>query len=104
MSHALISYPTNYPSDCSDDQWEFCAPYLCLMTEAAPQRRHCLRGVFNALRYLVKTGCPWRYLPSDFPPYSVVYQQTERWVRSGVFEAMADDLRRLIRVLDQRHH
>jgi transposase len=102
MSRNLITYPTNYPSDCTNDQWEFCAPYLCLMTEDAPQRRHCLRGVFNALRYLVKTGCPWRYLPSDFPPFTIVYQQAERWVQSGAFEAMAEDLRKLIRALNQR--
>lgn len=102
MSGNLITYPTNYPSDVTDDQWEFCAPYLTLMTDEAPQRKHCLRGVFNALRYLVKTGCPWRYLPSDFPPYSAVYQQTERWVRAEVFETMADDIRKLLRVISQR--
>jgi len=66
--------PTNYPSDVSDQEWEFCAPYLTLIEAEAPQREHCLRGVFNALRYLVKTGCQWRYLPSDFPPYYTVYR------------------------------
>lgn len=45
-----------YPSDVSDEQWEFVAPYLCLMKENAPQRQYSLREVFNALRYLVRSG------------------------------------------------
>jgi hypothetical protein len=56
-----------YPSDVTDGEWEFLAPYLTLMTEDAPQRVYDLREVFNALRYVMRTGCPWRYLPNDFP-------------------------------------
>lgn len=102
MAQKIKTYPTNYPSDVSDQEWEFIAPYLTLMTEEAPQRRHCLRAIFNALRYLVKTGCQWRYLPSDFPPYYTVYQQTARWVKAGVFETMAHDLRKLLRLFEGR--
>ena len=98
----IKTYPTNYPSDVNDQEWEFCAPSLVLMELDAPQREHCLRGVFNALRYLVKTGCQWRYLPSDFPPYHTVYQQTARWVKAGVFEALAHDLRKLLRLCSGR--
>lgn len=61
----------SYPSDVKDDEWEFLVSYLTLMTEDAPQREYPLRAVFNALRYVVKTGCPWRYLPNDFPPWTV---------------------------------
>ena len=50
---------TTYPSDVTDEEWAFCAPYLTLMKEDAPQREHSLRVVFNALRYLVRVGCPW---------------------------------------------
>ena len=57
-----------YPTDVSDEEWAFVAPYLTLMTEDAPQRRHALREVFNALRWIVHTGAPWCYLPGDFPP------------------------------------
>lgn len=86
-----------YPTDVSDDEWAFAAPYLTLMTEAAPQRRHDLREVFNALRWVVKTGAPWRYLPGDLPPWQAVYQQARRWLDAGCFEAMAHDLRVLLR-------
>jgi len=87
-----------YPSDVEDDEWRFVAPYLTMMTLDAIQRKYDLREVFNALRYLVKTGAPWRYLPNNFPPWWVVYQQTQRWLKAGCFEDMVDDLRELLRV------
>lgn len=87
-----------YPSDVSDEEWAFVAPYLTLMTEDAPQRDHDLREVFNGLRWIVRTGSPWRYLPNDLPPHYTVYQQTQRWIRAGVFEAIVADLRALIRL------
>jgi transposase len=70
---------STYPSDITDEEWHFIAPYLTLMTEDAPQRDHDLREVFNGLRWIVRTGSPWRYLPHDLPPWHTVYQQTQRW-------------------------
>lgn len=87
-----------YPSDVSDDEWAFAAPYLTLVREDAGQRRHDLRAVFDAVRWLVRTGAHWRYLPNDFPPWPAVYQQARRWPAAGCFEAMAHDLRAVIRV------
>jgi transposase len=86
-----------YPTDVSDEEWQFVATYLALVRADAPQRRHDLREVFNALRYLVHTGVPWRYLPGDFPPWEAVYQQTRRWLEAGVFAAMVHDLRAMLR-------
>lgn len=91
-----------YPSDVSDDEWAFVAPYLTLMVEDAPQRQHSLREVFNALRYLVRTGAQWRYLPNDLPPWYTVYQQTQRWLKARVFEQMVHDLRMLLREIADR--
>jgi transposase len=88
----------SYPSDVRDDEWAFVAPYLTLMTEDAPQREHPLREVFNGLRWIVRAGAPWRMLPNDLPPWEAVYQQTQRWLKAGVFEAMVNDLRALLRV------
>jgi transposase len=93
---------TPYPSDVSDEEWDFVAPYLTLMTEDAPQRQHDLREVFNAMRWVVRTGSPWRYMPNDLPPWEAVYQQSQRWLASGVFEAMTQDLRRILRLLEGR--
>ena len=91
-----------YPSDVNDEEWAFVAPYLTLMTEAAPQREHALREVFNGLRWLVRTGAQWRMLPHDLPPWYTVYQQTQRWLQAGVFEAIVQDLRRLLREAEGR--
>jgi transposase len=102
MAEASKDDSTHYPSDVSDEEWEFCAPYLTLMDPEAPQRRHSLRALFNALRYIAKTGVQWRYLPENFPPYAAVYQQAQRWIRAGVLESMAGDLRKLLRMLQGR--
>lgn len=91
-----------YPSDVSNEEWAFVAPYLTLMKEDAPQREHNLREVFNALRWMVRSGSPWRYLPHDFPRWEVVYQQTQRWLKAGCFAAMVHDLRLALRVLQER--
>ena len=91
-----------YPTDVSDEEWEFVAPYLTLLKEDAKQRVHTLRDVFDAVRWMVKAGCAWRLLPGDFPPWQAVQQQGERWVRAGCFEAMTHDLRELLRVLAGR--
>jgi transposase len=91
-----------YPSDVKDDEWAFAAPYLTLMTEDAPQRDYPLREVFNGLRWILRAGAPWRMMPNDLPPWHVVYDQTQRWLRAGVFEAMVHDLRMLLRLAEGR--
>jgi transposase len=92
-----------YPSDVSDDEWAFVAPYLTLMREDAPQRDHPLREVFNGLRYIVHAGMQWRMMPNDLPPWYTVYQQTQRWVKAGVFEELVHDLRMLLREIAGRN-
>jgi transposase len=91
-----------YPSDVSDAEWEFLTPYLTLMRPDAPQREYALRAVFDALRYVVKTGCQWDFLPHDFPPWTAVYQQARRWIAAGVFEEITHDLRMILRLVDGR--
>ena len=93
---------TSYPSDVSDEEWEFCAPYLTLMKEDAAQREYPTRGLFNAVRYMVRAGCPWRMIPHDLPPWYTVHQQAQRWIRAGCFEAMAHDLRQVLRMLAEK--
>lgn len=92
-----------YPSDVSDDEWAFAAPYLTLMTEDAPQREYELREVFNGLRWLIRTGASWRMMPHDLPPWHAIYDQTQRWMKAGVFETMVHDLRELLRLSQGRN-
>jgi len=91
-----------YPSDVSDEEWAFVAPYLILMSEAAPQREHDLREVFNGLRWILRAGAPWRLMPNDLPPWAAVYQQSQRWLRAGVFAAIVSDLRAILRLAEGR--
>ena len=91
-----------YPTDVSDEEWAFVAPYLTLLREDAPQRVHDLREVFDALRWIVRAGASWRMMPNDFPPWEAVYQQTQRWIDAGVFEAMVHDLRAVLRLSSGR--
>jgi len=82
----------------SDEEWAFVAPYLTLLPLDANQRQYDLREVFNALRYLVRGGIPWRMMPNDLPPWYTVYQQTQRWLAAGSFEAIVHDLRVMLRL------
>ena len=91
-----------YPTDVSDDEWALVAPYLTLLPEDALQRRYPLREAFNAARWIVRAGAPWRLLPTNFPPWPIVYQQTRRWMEAGCFEALVHDLRLLVRLLAGR--
>lgn len=91
-----------YPSDVSDEEWALVAPYLTLMTEDAPQREYPLREVFNGLRWIVRTGAQWRWMPHDLPPWYVVYQQSRRWTKAGVFESLVHDLRAVLRIAEGR--
>src|SRR5262245_17746741 len=92
----------SYPSDVSDADWAFLAPYLTLMREDAPQRDHPIRELYNGLCYVVKTGCQWRFVPHDLPPWTAVYQQARRWNDAGVFEAASHDLRVILRLVLER--
>jgi transposase len=94
---------SGYQSDVNDAEWAFCCPYLVLMDLEAPQRTYDLRAIFNALRYVVRTGCAWRDLPNDLPPWEAAYQQGQRWMKAGCFEAMAHDLRQLVRLALDRN-
>jgi transposase len=91
-----------HPSDVSDDEGPFVAACLTLMREDAPQRAHRLREVFNGVRWIIRRGSPWP-LPHDLPPWEAVYQQAQRWLKAGVFEALVHDLRALLRLGSGRH-
>jgi transposase len=72
------------------------------LSERAGQREHALREVFNGLRYVVRYGVAWRAMPHDLPPWHAVYDQAQRWLRAGCFEALAHDLRAVLRLASGR--
>ena len=87
----------SYPSDVSDEEWAFIEPFLTLIHADSPQREYDLRDVYNGVRYVLRTGCPWRYLPHDLPPWWAVYQQYRRWLEAGCFEDLLETVRKLER-------
>src|SRR3978361_1545724 len=87
-----------YPSDVSDDEWALVAPYLTLLREDAGARERAWREAFNGVRYGVRSGCPWRLMPHDLPPWFAVYQQAQRWLAAVCFETLAHDLRAVLRM------
>jgi transposase len=86
-----------YPTDVSDEEWALISSYLELLPEAWCQRRYASRDVFNALRYVVRSGIQWHMLPHDFAPWEMVYQQSRRWLAAGVFDSLMSDIRKLLR-------
>jgi len=96
-------YRKSYPSDVSDDEGAFVAPYLTAMTEDAPHREHSMREVFNGLLWIVRTGAPWRMIPNDLLPWHTIYQQSVRWIKVECFIVLVHDLRQMLRLAEGRN-
>ena len=92
----------SYPQDVTDEEWAFVLPYLLLSREDSRSRKHSLRELFNGVRYIVRTGNQWRFMPNDLPPWPAVYQQMRRWMDAGVFEVLVTDVQELLRYFGGR--
>ena len=86
-----------YESDVTDQEWALIEPMLPKQGRTGRPRQRDLREVFNAIQYVLATGCQWRALPRDFPPYSTVVNYFYGWQASGLFDRMMDALRELAR-------
>ena len=82
-----------YPSNLSDAEWEGLQHFLPARTPRGRLRRHCLRSIFDALFYVLRSGCPWRYLPSNFPPWQTVYYHFKQFCRIGLWTCLYRALR-----------
>jgi len=83
----------SYPSDLTDAQWALIEPHLPVYPGGRPRKTD-LRQVINAILYVLRTGCQWRFLPKDFPPKSTVWRYFDEWRHDGTFELIHDLLRR----------
>jgi transposase len=90
-----------YPSDLTDEQWALVEPLIPVYPGGRPRETD-MREVVNAILYLVRTGCQWRYLPKDLPPKSTVWGYFNEWRRNGTLERIHDGLREMIRLADDR--
>jgi transposase len=80
------------PSDVDDEEGSLVAPSLTLMDDAAPQRRHPSRDLFNGLRRIVRAGAPWRMLQPNLPPWHAAHEQTKHWIAAACFERLPNRL------------
>ena len=92
-----------YPSDLTDEQWEIIEPILPLIKEPGRIPKHPFRDIVDAILYLDRSGCSWRQLPVDFPPWQTVYAWFKRWKARGVTERILDELREQIRLAEGRN-
>lgn len=86
------------PSDLTDAQWALLASHIPLASAGGRPRRWPERDLVDAIRYVLRAGCPWRYLPEGFPPWETTYAYFRRWQRDGTWERLHDALRRPVRV------
>jgi putative transposase len=86
-----------YATDLSDNEWGYIKPYLPVPTGLGRPKIHGSRAILEAVFYVLKTGCPWRLLPKDFPPWKSVYDWFRKWRIDGTFERLNAALRELLR-------
>jgi putative transposase len=89
-----------YPSDVTDAQWALIEPHLPVSTGGRPRKTD-LRDVVDAIFYILRTGCQWRYLPKDFPPKSTAWRYFDRWRHDGTLDSIHDLLRTKVRTQEK---
>jgi putative transposase len=91
-----------YPSDLTDGQWALVEPFIPAYPGGRPRQTR-MRDVVDAILYLLRTGCQWRYLPKDFPPRSTVWGYFDQWRHNGTLDRIHDALREMVREREGRH-
>jgi transposase len=97
MSDSTPAGRQRYPSDLSDAQWAVIEPLLPPPSTGGWPETHPRREIVNAILYVLRTGCAWRMLPHDFPPWQTVYWHFKRWREDGTVDQLHDRLRDQVR-------
>jgi putative transposase len=87
-----------YPTDLSDEEWSYIEPHLPAPNAPGRPRLHTLREVLDAIFYILRSGCAWRLLPNDFPPWKTIHHYFRTWRLDGTWERMHSALRKRVRV------
>ena len=90
----------HYPSDVTDAQWALIEPHIPVYPGGRPRKTD-TRDVLDAVLYILRTGCQWRYLPVDFPPKSTVWRYFDEWRHNGTLDEIHDLLRRKVRTAEK---
>jgi putative transposase len=92
-----------YSSDLTDAEWTILAPFIPPIKAGGRPELHPRREIVNAIRYVLRTGCAWRLLPHDLPPWQTVYHYFRRWRLDGIWETTHTALREQVRQSIGRH-
>lgn len=97
-------YSPYYPSDLTEDQFNLFQSQLnrVMPKKAGAPMQWPLIGIINAIMYVIKTGCQWRMVPSDFPPWDIVYYHYNRWCKKGIWQLIHDELTKMDRIANGR--
>jgi transposase len=87
-----------YPSDLRDEEWALLDPLIPRARKAGRPEKYPKREILNAIFYLVRSGCAWRMLPSDLPPWRLVWHYFAHWKKQGVWAQLNDALRDAVRL------
>ena len=93
----------HYPSDVTDAQWALIEPHIPVYPGGRPRKTD-TRDVVDAVFYVLRTGCQWRYLPTDFPPQSTVWRSFDEWRHNGTRDTIPDRPRRKVRAAEKPYH
>ncbi len=92
----------NYPTDLNDREWQLLEPLLPPPKPGGRPVKYPRREVVNAIRYVLRTGCSWRMLPHDLPPWRTAFHYFRTWRRDGTWQRAHDALRSLTRQSEGR--
>jgi putative transposase len=90
----------HYPSDVTDEQWALIEPHIPVYPGGRPRKTD-VRDVLDAVLYILRTGCQWRYIPENFPPKSTVWRYFDEWRSNGTLDNIHDLLRRKVRTMEK---
>ena len=91
-----------YPSDLTDKEWLLIKDYFEQKRAFGRPLKHDRRSIVNAIFYVTKSGCQWRMLPKDFPPWQTVYDYFKQWCTAGIWETVLDALNKKSRLKQGR--
>ena len=87
----------SYHTDLTDAEWRCLEPHVPAPNKRGRPRIHSPRTILDAVFYVLKSGCPWRLLPREFPPWETVYSWFRKWTINGTFERLNAALREVVR-------
>src|SRR3712207_5064054 len=98
-----MNHRPNYPSDLTDEEWQIIEPLVPHVESGGRPADQLRPEIVNAIFYVLRTGCQWRFLPQDVPPWKTVYTYFRNWRLDGTWQSIHDHLRRKLRRATGRH-